>query len=221
MDKVAGDLLNNVLEFLGVLLPGVIFAYLHSTLLLAQLTSNTNTAQAQMLADWSWVPALIVSLILGHILHAFSDPLDDLAAWFCPDKKTQAYFTAAKATLDLPEGAPETAKNYFYFAFSFIRIHHAGAVAELERQAGNYKFFRSLVLLFVLDIPLSLLDPYVSRITLPSRLTVLLLAAGLAAIVAKLLFEWTYQLGFELYLHVRGLEEKQAAKPEASSKANV
>jgi len=215
MDKVAGNLMNSVIEFFGILLPGVILAYLHSTLLLTAFTSNANTGLAQMPTDWSWVLVFIVSLILGHLLHAFSDPLDDLAVRSHLNKKTTAYLDAAKRSITLPHGTPDADKNYFYFAFSFIRIHNAGAVAELERQAADYKFFRSLTLLFLLEIPLSALDPYVSRNVLLGRLAASLLIACLAAIVSKLLFEWTYQLAFELYIQVREFEERRAAKREA------
>ena len=218
MDKVAGNLMNNVIEFFGILLPGVILAYLHSALLLTAFTSNANTGLAQIPADWSWVLVFIVSLILGHFLHAFSDPLDDLAVRFDlyhNKKKTKAYLEAAKCSITLPDGTPHTSKNYFYFVFSFIRIHNASAVAELERQSADYKFFRSLTLLFLLEIPLSVLDPYVSRNVLLGRLAAALLIACLAAIVSKLLFEWTYQLAFELYIQIRESEERRAAKCEA------
>ncbi len=111
MDKVAGNLMNSVIEFFGILLPGVILAYLHSTLLLTALTSNASTGQTQIPADWSWVLVFIVSLILGHFLHAFSDPLDDLAARFYFYEKTKAYLDAAKRSITLPHDAPHTSKN--------------------------------------------------------------------------------------------------------------
>ncbi len=55
------------------------------------------------------------------------------------------------------EPTPENAKIYLYFhsAYSFICIHSPDALAELERRAAEYKLFRSLTLLFLLDIPLA------------------------------------------------------------------
>lgn len=200
MDKVTGNLLNNVIEFFGILLPGVIFTYLHMALLSAMLIPSVSAGKGLIQADWSWILVFIFSLILGHFLHAFSDPLDGLAEHFYLYRKTKAYLSAAMSSIKLPKEVPCTSKNYFYYVFSFIRIHNAVAVAELERQAGDYKFFRSLMLLSLLDIPLSVLDPFVGRDVLPVRLSVLFLAACLTAVVAKLLFEWTYQLAFELYL---------------------
>src|SRR5882724_7540079 len=202
MNQVAGNLLHSVIEFFGILLPGVIFAYLHSTLLHTGFTSNPNMGLAQIPKDSFWILMFIVSLILGHFIHAFSDPLDGPATWVYFYKKTKAYLDAAACLMTLPDGTPKTSKNYFYFAFSFIRLHDAGAVAELERQAADYKFFRSLALLFLLEILLSMLDPFVSRNVLLGRLAVLFSTTCLAAVVAKLLIEWTYQLAFELYIQM-------------------
>lgn len=57
MDKVAGNLLNNVIEFFGILLPSVIFTYLHTTLLSEILLANTG--KGLIPADWSWILVFI------------------------------------------------------------------------------------------------------------------------------------------------------------------
>ena len=59
MDKVAGNLLNNVIEFFGILLPGVIFAYLHTALLSAMLIPNASAENGLIQADWSWILVFI------------------------------------------------------------------------------------------------------------------------------------------------------------------
>jgi hypothetical protein len=212
MDKVAGSLLNNVIEFFGILLPGVVLAYLHSAFLHAMFGPSVDTGKAEISADWSWILVFVVSLILGHFLHAFSDFLDDYAnRFYVYPHKTKSYFDAAISSITLPKDAEKTPKNYFYFVFSFIRVHHAGAVAELERQAADFKFFRSLALLFLLEIGLSGLDPY-TRDAWLQRAAVSFLMMCLAAATYKLLLEWAYQLAFELYIQIREFEKQLAAK---------
>ncbi len=55
MDKVAGNLLNNVIGFFGILLPGVIFTYLRSTLLSGTLIPDAGAGEILIPTDWSWI----------------------------------------------------------------------------------------------------------------------------------------------------------------------
>lgn len=87
----------------------------------------------------------------------------------------------------------------FYSAFSFIRIHSPEAMTELERQAAEYKLFRSLTLLFFLDIPLAAICGSLS----PTRLVVALSIVCLAAYRFRWLFDWTYRLAFDFYLQLQ------------------
>lgn len=208
MVKEAGDLLHSVIEFFGILLPGVIFIYLHPMLLHTAFTSGSSTPEPELSIE-SWVLLFIVSLILGHFLHAFSVPLDYFAIRFHQFKKTTNYLKEAKSSIKLPgDDAAHPSKDYsdmdyFYYVFSFIRIHKPNAVVELERQAADFKFFRSLTFLFLLEIFLSIFDPNIEKDVLLGRIAVSLLTVCLSAIVFKLLFEWTYQLAFELYIQIR------------------
>ena len=110
-----------------------------------------------------------------------------------------AYYKAVRAQLKLPPEVPDNRTNVFYSAFSFIRINSPKAMAELERQTAEYKLFRSLTLLFLLDIPLSVFSGSFSL----TRLVISLLIACLAAYRFCWLFDWAYQLAFDFYLQLQ------------------
>src|SRR5262249_21389509 len=137
MNQKPSDLLLSVLEFFGILIPGAVLVFLYGNFLLSPLGLSIGTLQTS--ADW--IPAFFISIILGHFLHGFSDPLDKLAERF-PAQKTKAYLNAVRPYMKLPPEVPPDPKTLFYFAFSFIRIHNPVSVSELERQAGDYKLFR-------------------------------------------------------------------------------
>ncbi len=193
MNQKPSDLLLSILEFFGILIPGGVLAFLHGNFLLGPF--GLSITKLQTAADW--IPAFFISIILGHFLHGLSDPLDKLAQRFL-DSKTMAYQMAARHQMNLPSNVPSDSKTLFYHAFSFIRVNNAVAVAELERQAGDFKLFRSLTLLFILDLPLSALS---GSFTL-TRLAAIVVILGLVAIRYQQLFNWSYQLAFELYLQV-------------------
>ena len=66
MEQKPGDLLLGVIEFFGILIPGAALVFLHGNLLLSPLGLSMTSLQTP--ADW--IPAFIVSYILGHFLFA-------------------------------------------------------------------------------------------------------------------------------------------------------
>src|SRR5947209_2252315 len=78
MEQKPGDLLLGVIEFFGILIPGAALVFLHGNLLLSPLGLSMTSLQTP--ADW--IPAFIVSYILGHFLFALGIPLNPLAARF-------------------------------------------------------------------------------------------------------------------------------------------
>jgi hypothetical protein len=193
MNQKPGDLLLGVIDFFGILIPGAILAFLHGDFILRPLGFSLGELQSPA----NWIPAFFVSFVLGHFLLGFSLFLNRLAARF-PLKTTRAYERAVRLHLKLPPGVPDTPTNVFYSAFSYIRIQSPEAMAELERQAAEYKLFRSLTLLFLLDIPLSIISGSFSL----TRLAAALVVVGLAAYRFRWLFDWTYQLAFDFYLQL-------------------
>jgi ABC-type Co2+ transport system permease subunit len=194
MSQKPGDLFLSVIEFFGILVPGAMFVFLHGNLLLAPW--GLSLVSFDKASDW--IPAFLVSYVLGHFLLGFSVPLNHLAGRR-PSKATRAYLTAARAEVELPPTVPTGDSSVFYAAFSYVRLNSAAAIGEIERQAGEYKLFRSLTLLFVLDLPLAFLE---GRLTL-LRALVSLLVAGLAYYRFQWLFDWTYRLTCDFYLQMR------------------
>ena len=83
----------------------------------------------------------------------------------------------------------------FNAAFSFVRLKSPSALAEVERQAAEYKLFRSLTLVFLLDgLLAALVGPHSPRRLLIDA--VLTVGAG-----ARFLFLliWTQRLAFEFF----------------------
>ena len=193
MNQKPGDLLLGVIDFFGILIPGAILAFLHGDFILRPLGFSLGELQSPA----NWIPAFFVSFVLGHFLLGFSVPLNRLAARF-PSETTSGYEKAVRLHLKLPPEVPDTPTNVFYSAFSYIRIQSPEAMAELERQAAEYKLFRSLTLLFLLDIPLSIISGSFSL----TRLAAALVVVGLAAYRFRWLFDWTYQLAFDFYLQL-------------------
>ncbi len=198
MDQKPGDLMLSVLDFFGILIPGAVLTFLHGDLILGPL--GLSMGKLQTLSDW--IPAFFLSYVLGHFLSAFSVPLNQLAVRF-PSKETKGYEKAVRNQITLPPGVPDNRKNVYYSAYTFIRIKSTEAMAELERQAAEYKLFRSLTLLFLLEIPLSVFSGSFSLL----RLAADLVFGGLAAYRFQWLFDWTYQLAFDFYLQLQKIEK--------------
>src|ERR1041385_6212086 len=194
MNQKPSDLLLSVIDFFGILIPGAVLAFLHGNFLLGPLGLSMGTLQTLA----GWIPAFFVSYVLGHFLLGFSVPLNRVAVRF-PSKETTAYYRAVRANLKLPPEVPDNRTNVFYSAFSFIRIHSPEAMTELVRQADEYKLFRSLTLLFVLDIPLAAVSGSLSL----TRRLISLLVICLAGYRFQWLFDWTYRLAFDFYLQLQ------------------
>jgi hypothetical protein len=105
------------------------------------------------------------------------------------------YYQAVRDQVPLPPKDTRGRSDVFNAAFSFIRITSPSALAEVERQAAEYKLFRSLTLLFILDALLTIvLGPSSWR-----RVTV----DGVLALAAMgrflFLMVWTQRLAFEFF----------------------
>jgi hypothetical protein len=197
MNPKPNDLFLSVIEFFGILIPGAVLVFMHGDFLLKPL--GLTVGKLQTAGDW--IPAFFISYILGHFLLGFSVPFNRIAAKFLSEN-TRAYFNAVCNKVELPPGLKTNYTNVFYSAFSYIRIHSPNALIELERQSAEYKLFRSLTLLFLLDIPLSIFSgPFQ-----PLRIMVSLFVVCLTAYRFNFLFNWTYQLAYDFYLQLRGTE---------------
>jgi hypothetical protein len=175
------------------------------------------------------------SYILGHFLLALSEWLDPLATQV-PCKraeKTNDYCEEVCNRGELPEivlraeheklngqtanhrklkrlreqlAKHKKLKAVAYFTFHYIRINNPDAIADIERNAADYKLFRSLVVVFFLDFLISSLSysPLLpeSYDPVPLWRFVSILGLFLSWYRFYLAFNWTYRLGFEFYLQL-------------------
>ena len=190
MSDKPGDFFLGVIDFFGILVPGVALLVLQGPAL-AELAA---ISLPQARNWWDWVPALVAAYVAGHFLLGLGVPLNRLGAVVFPEAGDR-YFQAVQGQVPLPTSATPNRSNVFNAAFSFIRIASPSALAEVERQAAEYKLFRSLTLLFLLDALLTALLGHGSwrRLTVDGMLAI---AAGVRFLFLLL---WTQRLAFEFF----------------------
>jgi hypothetical protein len=193
MNAKPGDLLLSVIEFFGILVPGTAFALLHGDRLLSPFGVSLHAPGSAT----DWIPTFLVAYVLGHFLLGFSVWFNKVAAKGL-STVTRQYFEAVQEQVVLPAGAKRSPEAVFYSAYSFIRLSSPAALAEVERQAGEYKLFRSLTLLVLLDVPLSWSFGLLST----SRLAADLVITALAFYRFQWLYDWTHQLVFDFFLQL-------------------
>jgi len=150
MSEKPGDFFLGVIDFFGILVPGIVLLALQGSTLAHLAAIPLPPGQNW----WDWVPALVAAYVIGHFLIGLGAPLNSLAAAVYPEAKDH-YFQVVRNQVLVPPGVTSTRSTIFHAAFSFIRIASASALAEVERQAAEYKLFRSLTLLFLIDALLS------------------------------------------------------------------
>jgi hypothetical protein len=201
-----GDLFVGVIDFFGIIVPGAVLLYLRGDLILGYLGKPSIIPPDQVAY---WVIFLIGAYLLGQILLGAGVPLNNLADIFSSAEK-DGYYNEVKKDIDLP-AAIKNRTNDFYRAFSFVRLNSERAIAEIERQAAEYKLFRSLSLVFLVDFLLSL-----SAGSIGMKRTLL---SGLLCLISVwrflFLLNWTRRLTFEFY----SLLLKK--RPENSSQAKT
>ena len=190
MSQKPGDFFLGVIDFFGILVPGIALLILQGPTV-ARLAA-ISVPQAQNW--WDWVPALVAAYVAGQFLLGLGVPLNHLASLVFPEAKDR-FFQAVRDEVPLPPKVPRSRSFVFNAAFSFVRLASPSALAEIERQAAEYKLFRSLTLLFVIDgLLVAVVGPSSPRHLLIDA--ILTLEAG-----ARFLFllVWTQRLAFEFF----------------------
>ncbi len=99
MNQKPGDLMLNVIDFFGILIPGAVLVFLYGNFLLSPL--GLSVSGIQSLADW--IPAFFIAFVLGHILLGLSVKFNDVAARFSSDETKAFYGTICP---ELPQLQP-------------------------------------------------------------------------------------------------------------------
>jgi len=190
MSEKPGDFFLGVIDFFGILVPGIALLALQGSTL-AHLTAIPLPRGENW---WDWVPALVAAYVIGHFLIGLGASLNHLLPAVYPEDKDH-YFQEVRNQVPVPPGVTLTRLEVYHAAFSFIRIASASALTEVERQAAEYKLFRSLTLLFLIDALLSAATGSWSGRRLAADA---ILTLGCCARFLYLLF-WTQRLAFEFF----------------------
>lgn len=148
-----GDFLVGVQDFFAVLLPGALAMWLVAQYVPPSTAAVMVPDRAQKEQSIQWTVFLLGSYVLGNFVFmtgARLDPIYD--RWRKRRKPTDAdsTYTAAdalrkKLTPQLVGGEFSTLK----WAKSYIQIHSAPALAEIERFEASSKFFRGMVVMSI------------------------------------------------------------------------
>jgi hypothetical protein len=103
MSEKPADVFLGVIDFFGILVPGISLLILQGSTL-AHLAA-ISVPQAQNW--WDWVPALVAAYVVGHFLLGLGVPLNRLASLVFPESKDR-FFQAVREDVPLP---PNVTRN--------------------------------------------------------------------------------------------------------------
>jgi hypothetical protein len=197
MNFKPSDFFLSAVTFFGVLVPGTILVFLQGDRLLSPFGFR--------LEDLHWLVIVGVGYVFGHFLLAFSDLFNDLGdrtvakIWCSPWQRVEQL----TRKVELPEAVRSMdPRHVFHAAHSLVRLKHAEAALEIDRHMADYKLLRNLVLVFLIDLILTVTapawPPLLARIGAD-------LGLGLLAFLAfKRMLYWARLLALEYCLLVSG-----------------
>ena len=198
-----GDFFIGVIDFFGILVPGAVLLFLHGESLVNSLGLQLAQNQTAL-----WVVFLLGSYVLGHFLLGIGVPLNRLLR-FSRRLSKDKFYNEVKEIISLPPQVEKNRTDAFYRAYSFVRLRSPSALAEIERQMADYKLFRSLTLVFGLDL---LLVWFRGIASWPR-----LLFSGILFILAAwrflFLLGWTYRITFEYYALLSSSHSRDPGEP--------
>jgi hypothetical protein len=141
------DFMLGLLDFFGVLLPGMVATWLAWLHLPANLQDSIGAQSGENASAARWAIFLFSSYALGHFVFAAGSKLD--AAYDQWRKRARKNDVAYRATQELRKQlTPELAASDFStlkWARIYVGIHNAVARLEIDRYEATSKFFRSMV----------------------------------------------------------------------------
>jgi len=184
-----GEFFIGVIDFFGILVPGAVLLFLDGSRL-------PDVLQLPPLGDptLQWAAFLVGAYVLGHFLLAAGVPLNRTLRFYKSANKDRFYQSAKKHLIVHSTTEEQARTDTFYLAYASVRLKSPAAAAEIERQMADYKLFRSLAIVFALDLAVNW--------WLHGRWPRLLLSSLLLALTAVrfgFLLSWTYRITFEYY----------------------
>ena len=208
------DFFIGVMEFFAILMPGALLAFLLTdwgTPLFGDLLPALPGAAGK------WIAFLIISYVLGHLLHHLGGIIDKwiygrlyVKQWK-RRKGEERLLTKTRELMDKELGKDANMTNAFSWAASYVRVHNAAAASELERGGAESKFFRSLAFVAV-----------VAMVLFASKSSLL---ATLGALILLVFSLWRFcdrrwknvQLTYEYFIMLKMAEDKKASKSNSSA----
>jgi hypothetical protein len=207
MDYKPSDFFIGVIDFFGILVPGAVFLYLEGTSL-AEPFGPLWPPEDQVVR---WIVFILGSYVFGQFLLGLGVPLNRLLGVVQPEKRDGVYHAVKEALNQEVQPAIAHRKEAFYRAYAYVRLHSPAALTEIERQTADYKLFRSLTLVFALDLLFVILFGAPN----PWRWIASAVLFGLAAERYLFLLGWTYRITFEYYALVKHDEAKGKKNQQA------
>ncbi|MBN8507850.1 MAG: hypothetical protein J0L57_04490 [Burkholderiales bacterium] len=141
------DFFIGAMEFFAILVPGAVLAFLLMPWRGAVFGPLLPAVEPGLAG---WVAFAVVAFVLGHVLHHAGSVLDTLYDREVRRRRRfgdEWAYARAKAVIRRRHGIDDRADvSYFQWAGSAVRARSDAAAAELDRNGGESKFFRSLSL---------------------------------------------------------------------------
>jgi hypothetical protein len=203
MEYKPSDLFVGVIDFFGILVPGAVLVFLHGE----QIFGLLGIHRAPDDKIFYWTSFVIVSFLLGHFLTSLGVLLLNWVYGLAIGS-VDRYYKEAEPEISLP--APKHRKDAFHRAYAFIRLNCPAGISEIDRQVAEYKLFRALTIVFLIDFGYAVAaqDP---RHMVVSAVLVLLSGHRFASLVS-----WTQRITFEYYVLLTEANRKNAETTETS-----
>lgn len=150
------DFFVGVVDFFAVLLPGALLSFKLVDFARAHVFGKTLPSlqgEAQ-----GWVAFAFASYLLGHFIFlagSYLDPLyDRLRRRFVPKEKDRTYLRAREIKERVLGETPSApVMNTFQWAKANAQLRYPGALLVVRRHEADSKFFRSLIIVLVIAVP--------------------------------------------------------------------
>lgn len=199
------DFFIGVIEFFGILIPGTLIIFLHGKMLLQPMQEHLGNLifLSTIESSKDWILISVFAYLAGHLLFALSELIYNFLIKYKPHyflfEETKMYGDKANNYIQLPIKNKSYCTEIYYYSFSFIRVTSQEAISEIEHKASEYKMFRSLSILFLLDILLSALS---LNLTI-SHLIFSLSLSAFSFFRFRMLLNWTYKLTFQFFIMLK------------------
>jgi hypothetical protein len=187
MEYKPNDLFVGVLDFFGILVPGAVLLFLHGDGILDQLGMHCRPDGRV----FYWVGFFVASLLLGHFMTGIGVLLLNWAFGLSLGH-VDRYYKEVEHQLAVP--VANDRKAAFHRAYSYIRLNSPAGILEIDRQVAEYKLFRGLTIVFLVDFGFALAALNLRHMAV-SMFLALLSWYRFASLVC-----WTQQMTFEYYV---------------------